>query len=241
LSSNFSLDIDPCDVLGVSREATLQEIRDAYRAKSKRYHPDAGGEEWTFRILVQAYEILSTARVVRATQRESSRPAPATPPPPPPPRRSTVRSPADSGETVRPGVRERAVDPSRVVDVEKLTIRYEAEHVWLITESASEQRILSCCLNITWPDPGLGVPPTTIPNAEEILRGLGELFDALCVQSRVQSSRSAVVDGRFTGWVSYTNLDRVSAAFTLYREMLHTIGLVVSQWSRDLVIPRHWR
>ncbi len=66
--SLFSFELDPHKVLGVTAQATLQEIRDAYRQKAKRYHPDAGGEDWSFRILVQAYEMLSSARVARATQ-----------------------------------------------------------------------------------------------------------------------------------------------------------------------------
>ncbi len=49
--SLFSFEIDPHKVLGVTARATLQEIRDAYKLKAKRYHPDAGGEEWSFRIL----------------------------------------------------------------------------------------------------------------------------------------------------------------------------------------------
>ena len=72
--SSFSFELDPQKVLGVSGEATLEEIRAAYREKAKRYHPDAGGEDWTFRILAQSYEILSTARVARG------RPPTATPP-----------------------------------------------------------------------------------------------------------------------------------------------------------------
>ena len=47
--SFFSFELDPLHVLGVSAEATLEEIRAAYREKAKRYHPDKGGEDWTFR------------------------------------------------------------------------------------------------------------------------------------------------------------------------------------------------
>jgi hypothetical protein len=260
LSTHFSIEIDPCDVLGVSRQASLLEIRDAYRAKSKRYHPDAGGEEWAFRILVQAYEILSTARVVQATRREEAAPrrAPAPEPPPTarpwvPPPGSAAASPPPHGErrkaprpdereeVVRPGVRDQAVDPGRLVDIEKLTIRYGADQVWLITDRQSEHRLLSCCLNINWPDPSLGLSPGSIGHAEQTVSALGDVFDALVIQTRVQASRSSVVDGRFAGWLNYTTPDRAQAAFSTLREMLHAKGLAVSQSSRDLIIPRHWR
>ncbi len=49
----FSFELDPHHVLGVSAQATLEEIRAAYREKAKRYHPDEGGEDWTFRILAR--------------------------------------------------------------------------------------------------------------------------------------------------------------------------------------------
>ena len=71
----FSFEIDPHKVLGVTAQASLQEIRDAYKQKAKRFHPDGGGEEWAFRILVQAYEMLSSARVARATRVETPPPA----------------------------------------------------------------------------------------------------------------------------------------------------------------------
>ncbi|MGB0067246.1 MAG: J domain-containing protein, partial [Isosphaeraceae bacterium] len=71
--SSFTFDIDPQAVLGVSADATLEQIRDAYRRKCKTFHPDAGGEEWAFRVLVQSYELLSTARVLRATRAEPVR------------------------------------------------------------------------------------------------------------------------------------------------------------------------
>jgi hypothetical protein len=53
-----SFSIDPRTVLGVGPDASLDEIRDAYRAKSKKYHPDAGGDEWAFRMVTRAYEVL---------------------------------------------------------------------------------------------------------------------------------------------------------------------------------------
>ena len=68
--SSFSFEIDPHVVLGVTAEASLEQIREAYRGQIKTYHPDVGGEEWAFRVLVQSYEILSTARVMRATRAE---------------------------------------------------------------------------------------------------------------------------------------------------------------------------
>lgn len=51
--------MDPYADLGVSRAATPEEIRAAYRALSRRVHPDAGGgvEEW-LRVR-QAFEVLS--------------------------------------------------------------------------------------------------------------------------------------------------------------------------------------
>jgi hypothetical protein len=47
-------------VLGVCPTASLDEIHDAYRAQSKKYHPDRGGDEWAFRMVARAYEVLKT-------------------------------------------------------------------------------------------------------------------------------------------------------------------------------------
>ena len=78
---------DPNTILGVASGASLKEIRDAYHQKSLKHHPDKGGDEWAFRMVVRAYEILSTARVVtRATpppateRRATPRPEPASRP-----------------------------------------------------------------------------------------------------------------------------------------------------------------
>jgi hypothetical protein len=55
-----SFSLDPRTVLGVGPAASLEEIHEAYRAKSKKHHPDAGGDEWAFRMVARAYEVLKT-------------------------------------------------------------------------------------------------------------------------------------------------------------------------------------
>ena len=60
LMSYHSFSLDPRTVLGVGPDASLDEIRDAYRAKSKKHHPDLGGDEWAFRMVLRAYEVLKT-------------------------------------------------------------------------------------------------------------------------------------------------------------------------------------
>ena len=82
---------DPYATLGVSRRATAQEVKRAYRARARDTHPDkhrgdeAAAEE-RFREVAAAYELLSDARA-RARFDGTGR-WEADPPPRPPPRRS---------------------------------------------------------------------------------------------------------------------------------------------------------
>lgn len=232
--SQFSFEIDPLKVLGVSADATMEQIRDAYRAKAKRYHPDTGGEDWVFRILSQSYELLCSARVVRAAQFEA-----ATPPQAP---NRTRREP--SAETVHAGIYDKEFAPAHVVAVEHLCVRYlwdDASYLWLGQAVPEEQRFLSCSLNISWPDTARLEPGAVIPGADEIIATLGQIFDATIVGTRVINSRSRVEDGRFAGWLSYSSFDRSWKALQSLHQALRRDGLGMRQWSRDLFLPRAWQ
>ena len=51
--------MDYYQVLGVSKNASEQEIKKAYRRLAHKYHPDKGGDEKRFKEINEAYQILS--------------------------------------------------------------------------------------------------------------------------------------------------------------------------------------
>src|SRR5690554_3706138 len=59
------MSIDPYEVLGVSREAELSEIKSAYRRLAMKHHPDKNPDDpqaqERFKEVGQAYQILSDA------------------------------------------------------------------------------------------------------------------------------------------------------------------------------------
>jgi hypothetical protein len=61
-----SFSLDPRTILGVGPDASLDEIHEAYRAKSKKHHPDRGGDDWAFRMVARAYEVLKTTAATPA-------------------------------------------------------------------------------------------------------------------------------------------------------------------------------
>jgi DnaJ domain len=259
--SFFSFELDPQKVLGVSGEATLEEIRAAYREKAKRYHPDAGGEDWTFRILAQSYEILSTARVARAsathrdpgprqaeaqahaqhahTQQQAHAQARAQNQP-----RAERVKPERKSESVHAGIFDHETPRARLVAVELLCIRYmwdDTDYLWLTQRIPDEDRFLSCNLNIEWPDQDAASRPTSHEEAGEIVTALQAAFDHMVVNTRVVSSRSRVEDDKFLGWLAYSNFDRAFKAVNMLHETLNARRLGMREWSRDLFIPRSRR
>jgi hypothetical protein len=232
--SLFSFEIDPHQVLGVTDRASLQELRDAYKRKAKLYHPDAGGEDWSFRILVQAYEMLSSARVARATRAEPQAQA-----------HPAARSRPDRGaESVHAGIHDQDVPRSRLVAVELLCMRYlwdDVDYLWLQQRAPDEDRFLSCNLNVLWPDPAGAERAPSSGDASSIVRLLTEIFDQMIITSRVVTSRSRAQEDRFAGWLSYSSFDRAWKAVKTLHEFSRSHGLGLRQWSRDLFIPRSWR
>jgi hypothetical protein len=234
--SSFSFDIDPQAVLGVPADATLEQIRDAYRQKCKTFHPDAGGEEWAFRVLVQSYEMLSTARVLRATRAEPVRGQGATAP-------AAARHHDPSAETLRGGLHDQNVPLERIVGVEHLCVRYlwdDAAYLWLTQKQSEEERFLSCSLNLSWPDQGQAATASAGKEATRIVLALNEIFDHMIVSTRVITSRSHSDDDEFAGWLSYSSFDRSWKALKCLHDAVRSRGLGLRQWSRDLFIPKNW-
>jgi hypothetical protein len=233
--SLFSFEVDPQKVLGVSTDASLEQVRDAYRQKAKRFHPDAGGEDWAFRIVVQAYEMLSRARVARAARAEQTTERPADAPRPAAGRQT---------DSVQVGIHDKNVPPSSIVALELLCVRFlwdEADYLWITQRAPDEERFLSCSLNFCWPDPtAAGHQPAEL-GPSPVIASLQDAFDQMIIATRVVSSRSRCADDRFDGWLSYSNFDRSWKAVNSFHQLLRARGLGLRQWSRDLFIPRAGR
>ncbi|MGE3818883.1 MAG: hypothetical protein AB7I30_05565, partial [Isosphaeraceae bacterium] len=152
----------------------------------------------------------------------------------PPPR----PTPTPPGEPLRAGVTAQGADPSRVVDVEKLALKHQMDQIWLVTEHARDDRFLSCSLNVNWPSAAFKGDPAEVAGHEEILRDLQAVFADVAEVTRATSAESAVVDGRFSGWLTYPGGDQAGEAFDRLRHRIHKVGLAIHQWSRDVLIPR---
>lgn len=212
-------ELDPHEVLGLSRGCTAEELHDAYRKKSKKHHPDGGGDGWAFRVVVWAHEALNL--IV-----ERDRIA------------AMARETPDTGR-IRQGVQDKNVDPTRLVQVEVVWMRYEVENIFgIIGERGGEDRNLSGSLVINWPGDDVTRPATNITNAEKILVALNAAFDDLRLRTPTTAANSKIEDGRFFANLGYANGKTASDAFKHLHVNLKARGLGVKQWTRDVSIPR---
>jgi hypothetical protein len=233
--------IDPAEVLGVDADASLDAMQAAFRAKSKKYHPDAGGDAWAFRVLVRSYELLGEARVAwRAAQEEAqARPAP------------TRSGPTSSSSTVPPrsapvdrevraGVVDADVPRERLVGVELLVIRFELDDPLMLLTTHREDRSLSVSLNLNWPILGVAIDAGEEARSESV-RELDHVLIAVAKQTGTHASSTREPAGTFRGWLSYPTASEARAAFDSLRHQLRKHGFGVRQTIRNLSIPRDWQ
>ncbi len=264
-----SFSLDPRTVLGVGPGASLEEIREAYRAKSKKHHPDVGGDEWAFRMVARAYEVLKTTAEAPAAQPWEGRGAgPDVVSPGRPadwswnwgsrfgqPGAGDGRDDASESasaaatETVEPGPDEAGepdgaeLDPARIrtVDVELIWTRFEKDGpARLLAERDADDSTLSVCMVISWPEAGLVDRTAEFPGAAEILHTLIDLFERLRKQEDVVAARSRIEDGRFVGWLSYPDVLTAQDAVLAVRDTFRTRGLAIKLQTRDERIPFDW-
>lgn len=69
--------MDPYKILGVSRDASDDDIKHAYHLKAQKYHPDAGGDAWVFVQVQQAYDMLKPGG--STSPHKTSQPKPSRP------------------------------------------------------------------------------------------------------------------------------------------------------------------
>ncbi|RUL89594.1 J domain-containing protein [Tautonia sociabilis] len=233
----YTFDIDPLVVLGLPPDASMEQIRDAYRSRSKKYHPDLGGDEWAFRILSRSYEILCRARVAGRCAAEAVRQEPSMPVVDP----VVPRAERDAeGASVRSGVKDRVDHPIQLIDVELLLLRLEVENPYEVIGMASSDRNLSCNLDVAWPS-ALWGDGEGGPDPGRILAQVEAAFAATASGSRPTSSWKDEGSSSFRGWLSYPSAQACYDAFNQLRRELKARGLGVHQRIRELIIPRESR
>ena len=238
----ISFPIEPEEVLGLTANASLDELRVAYRERAKRHHPDAGGESWAFRIITQCYEWMVMQRMTHKLREEESREETRSRrPPEPPPRAQASAAPAsDPDDThARKSTRDTVSDTVRLVDVEVFTIRYELNDPTQLLYARAEERTLTCSLNVTWPSREFeGKASASVPELLPIVQGA---FRSLVKKTRAKISHIHDMPDQFNAWVSYPTATKANEAFEQLRAMLNEHGMGVAQWLRDVILPKPGR
>jgi hypothetical protein len=231
----LSFTLDPGEVLGVAPDASLQEIRRAYHEQAKKYHPDLGGDPWVFRVINRSYEALSAARVAGRAAEEFAASAPPAQADSPDLRHDPA---AHDTERIQADLRDEVGDPTRLVDVELLLLRFPLDGPLDYLTRPADERNLSCCLNVSWPSRRPGRAPRTPGEAAPIASKLARAFAPLPRKTRAVASRSRSEEGRFDAWLSYPTAERAWAAFQVLHRALRKHGLGVDQWSREIILER---
>ena len=265
-----SFSLDPRTILGIGPNASLDEIRDAYRLKSKKHHPDLGGDEWAFRMVARAYEVLkATAALPPSTSSgphkadigsrgqapdwtkiwnptmggpsfQSAGSGKAADPPGP---SEVDPNDDDQSETASQDARSPIIEPDelRTVDVELIWTRFEKEGSGqLLSTQEGDDATLSVCLVISWPPHELIDRAAAFRSTSETLRLLIDLFEGLRGQKSVVAARSRIEDGQFVGWLSYIDVLTAQDAFLFLRNTFQGQGLTVKLFTRDERVPFDW-
>jgi hypothetical protein len=224
---DHSFSIDPRSVLGVGNDASPEEIHRAFLARCKLHHPDHGGDEWAFKMVLRAYEILKETRGIAARQAAPRRPAePAGPAP---------------GPGVHPEPGPSPLGEFRTLDAELVWIRCEGSPVAAAEPGRSAVAMtLSVCLVISWPRAALVKHSADIPEAAEILRVIIQAFDHLKGLPEAIGSRSRIEDGQFVGWLSYASVEQAEAAYHALHDELDVHNLGIALRTRDEQVPVDW-
>lgn len=64
---------NPWDILGITQQASPQEVKDAFRRLAMKYHPDKSGNTKTFRIINDAYNKIKNKTMVPIIESKPTR------------------------------------------------------------------------------------------------------------------------------------------------------------------------
>jgi len=253
--------LNPRTILGVGPDATAEQIHEAFREKSKKHHPDLGGDEWAFHMVVRAYEVLkSTANgleVADGIDADADRDAPGSSWAWSVPRvnpfsqnwfsfgaeTGAAETAAESPTATATDEQAQAAPPEafQTVAAELIWIRFEMEDA-VVSEPADgpDRATLSVCMIVSWPVKELVSRTAEFAGAGETLRRVIDAFEHLDKGSAL-AVRTRIEDGQFVGWVSYPDVVAAQSAFLGFREALASDGLAVRLQTRDEMIPQSWR
>lgn len=235
---------DPRAVLGVSAEASAEEIHEAFREKSKKHHPDLGGDEWAFRIVARSYEVLRSTAGVAAAADPAARPWPPGPTPASDaffsqgwfPFGGTTGA-AGPESTPEPAPQPAQAEPPGIfqtVEVDLIWIRFDAA-----AGADAEGPTLSVCTVVSWPRRSLVARSADYAHMGDTLRHVIDAFNGVGKPGAL-ATRTKIEDGQFVGWLSFPDVVAAQAAFLALRDALAPHGLTVHLQTRDEIIPPSW-